>query len=152
LHQTEPNASLARNVGALAATGDVLLFLDDDIRSEQILSPLMLEIMLITRLSRLQDKFWKAVGVSSWMIYDQQLQARGSVGFISLRIMAGAVIHNGWHLATFPFKKRCSFLSAGWMRTTAMVLLEQRRILGSAFSAPVTALYLTLKLPFITSV
>jgi glycosyltransferase involved in cell wall biosynthesis len=31
LHQVEPNASLARNVGALAATGDVLLFLDDDI-------------------------------------------------------------------------------------------------------------------------
>src|SRR5438046_10628751 len=31
LHQTEPNASLARNVGALAATGVVLLFLDDDI-------------------------------------------------------------------------------------------------------------------------
>jgi GT2 family glycosyltransferase len=32
LHQTEPNASMARNRGALAATGDVLLFLDDDIR------------------------------------------------------------------------------------------------------------------------
>ena len=32
LHQTEPNASKARNVGALAATGDVVLFLDDDIR------------------------------------------------------------------------------------------------------------------------
>lgn len=32
LHQTEPNASKARNVGALAATGNVVLFLDDDIR------------------------------------------------------------------------------------------------------------------------
>lgn len=32
LHQREPNASLARNQGAFAATGDVLLFLDDDIR------------------------------------------------------------------------------------------------------------------------
>src|SRR5437867_8239686 len=31
LHQDEPNASLARNNGALAATGDILLFLDDDI-------------------------------------------------------------------------------------------------------------------------
>lgn len=31
LHQKELNASLARNTGALAATGDVLLFLDDDI-------------------------------------------------------------------------------------------------------------------------
>ena len=31
LHQQELNASLARNTGALAATGDVLLFLDDDI-------------------------------------------------------------------------------------------------------------------------
>lgn len=32
LRQTEPNASLARNNGAIAATGEVLLFLDDDIR------------------------------------------------------------------------------------------------------------------------
>jgi GT2 family glycosyltransferase len=32
LHQTEPNASKARNAGALAATGEVVLFLDDDIR------------------------------------------------------------------------------------------------------------------------
>jgi GT2 family glycosyltransferase len=32
LHQREPNASKARNTGALIATGDVLLFLDDDIR------------------------------------------------------------------------------------------------------------------------
>jgi len=32
LHQIEPNASQARNSGALAATGNVLLFLDDDIR------------------------------------------------------------------------------------------------------------------------
>lgn len=32
LRQREPNASRARNVGALAATGDVVLFLDDDIR------------------------------------------------------------------------------------------------------------------------
>jgi glycosyltransferase involved in cell wall biosynthesis len=32
LRQREPNASMARNRGALAATGDVLLFLDDDIR------------------------------------------------------------------------------------------------------------------------
>jgi len=32
LRQSEPNASKARNVGALAATGDVVLFLDDDIR------------------------------------------------------------------------------------------------------------------------
>src|SRR4051812_35031710 len=31
IHQKEPNASKARNAGALAATGDVLLFLDDDI-------------------------------------------------------------------------------------------------------------------------
>jgi GT2 family glycosyltransferase len=34
LRQKEPNASLARNAGALAATGDVLLFLDDDIEIE----------------------------------------------------------------------------------------------------------------------
>ncbi len=32
LHQAEPNASMARNVGALAATGEVVLFLDDDIQ------------------------------------------------------------------------------------------------------------------------
>ncbi len=32
LWQREPNASMARNRGALAATGTVLLFLDDDIR------------------------------------------------------------------------------------------------------------------------
>jgi GT2 family glycosyltransferase len=32
LRQREPNASKARNIGAVAATGDVLLFLDDDIR------------------------------------------------------------------------------------------------------------------------
>lgn len=32
LKQQEPNASMARNRGALAATGDVLLILDDDIR------------------------------------------------------------------------------------------------------------------------
>ena len=32
LHQREPNASKARNAAALAATGDVLVFLDDDIR------------------------------------------------------------------------------------------------------------------------
>jgi len=32
IKQLEPNASKARNSGALAATGDVLLFLDDDIR------------------------------------------------------------------------------------------------------------------------
>lgn len=31
LHQSEPNASKARNAGALAATGEVILFLDDDI-------------------------------------------------------------------------------------------------------------------------
>lgn len=31
LHQAEPNASKARNSGSLAATSDVLLFLDDDI-------------------------------------------------------------------------------------------------------------------------
>jgi len=31
LRQREPNASRARNAGALLATGDVLLFLDDDI-------------------------------------------------------------------------------------------------------------------------
>jgi glycosyltransferase involved in cell wall biosynthesis len=31
IRQREPNASKARNVGALIATGDVLLFLDDDI-------------------------------------------------------------------------------------------------------------------------
>jgi len=31
IHQSEPNASRARNTGALHATGDVLLFLDDDI-------------------------------------------------------------------------------------------------------------------------
>lgn len=31
IQQAEPNASMARNRGALAATGDVLLFLDDDI-------------------------------------------------------------------------------------------------------------------------
>jgi glycosyltransferase involved in cell wall biosynthesis len=35
LDQKEPNASLARNAGALAATGDVLLFLDDDILVEE---------------------------------------------------------------------------------------------------------------------
>lgn len=35
LGQKEPNASLARNAGALAATGDVLLFLDDDILVEE---------------------------------------------------------------------------------------------------------------------
>jgi len=34
LRQPEPNASKARNTGALAATGNVLLFLDDDIRIE----------------------------------------------------------------------------------------------------------------------
>jgi glycosyltransferase involved in cell wall biosynthesis len=34
LHQKELNASLARNAGALAATGQVLLFLDDDIDIE----------------------------------------------------------------------------------------------------------------------
>ena len=34
LHQKELNASLARNAGALAATGQVLLFLDDDIEIE----------------------------------------------------------------------------------------------------------------------
>jgi GT2 family glycosyltransferase len=32
LRQTEPNASKARDAGALAATGDVVLLLDDDIR------------------------------------------------------------------------------------------------------------------------
>jgi len=32
LHQREPNASRARNAGALAATGEFLLLLDDDIR------------------------------------------------------------------------------------------------------------------------
>jgi GT2 family glycosyltransferase len=32
LRQREPNASLARNTGALAATGDIVLFLDDDIK------------------------------------------------------------------------------------------------------------------------
>ena len=32
IRQPEPNASKARNVGALIATGDVLLFLDDDIQ------------------------------------------------------------------------------------------------------------------------
>jgi glycosyltransferase involved in cell wall biosynthesis len=32
LRQQEPNASKARNSGAMAASGDVLLFLDDDIR------------------------------------------------------------------------------------------------------------------------
>lgn len=32
LRQREPNASKARNAGAIAARGDVLLFLDDDIR------------------------------------------------------------------------------------------------------------------------
>jgi GT2 family glycosyltransferase len=32
LYQSEPNASKARNAGAIAATGEVLLFLDDDIR------------------------------------------------------------------------------------------------------------------------
>lgn len=32
LRQTEPNASRARNTGALAATGDILLFIDDDVR------------------------------------------------------------------------------------------------------------------------
>jgi GT2 family glycosyltransferase len=31
IQQTEPNASMARNRGALASTGDVILFLDDDI-------------------------------------------------------------------------------------------------------------------------
>jgi glycosyltransferase involved in cell wall biosynthesis len=31
IRQTEPNASMARNRGALASSGDVLLFLDDDI-------------------------------------------------------------------------------------------------------------------------
>jgi GT2 family glycosyltransferase len=31
IHQTEPNASMARNTGALHATGNILLFLDDDI-------------------------------------------------------------------------------------------------------------------------
>jgi len=34
LRQSEPNASLARNSGARAATGDILLFLDDDISIE----------------------------------------------------------------------------------------------------------------------
>lgn len=31
LHQSEPNAAKARNAGALAASGDILLFLDDDV-------------------------------------------------------------------------------------------------------------------------
>ena len=34
IRQEEPNASMARNRGALAATGDVIVFLDDDIEVE----------------------------------------------------------------------------------------------------------------------
>ena len=35
IRQTEPNASMARNRGALASSGDILLFLDDDIIVER---------------------------------------------------------------------------------------------------------------------
>ena len=34
IEQSEPNASMARNRGALAASGDILVFLDDDIKVE----------------------------------------------------------------------------------------------------------------------
>src|SRR5436853_7853974 len=85
------------------------------------------------------------------MIYQRQLQAGASAGFTSQRTTESAVRHSGWHLLTFQFAKRYSFLSAAWMRIIAKEHFGKNRISHSASNAPITISCLILSLPFITS-
>jgi GT2 family glycosyltransferase len=98
-HQAEPNASKARNAGALAATGEVLLFLDDDIQIAPDFIASYAETFERTR----------AVGVSGPV-----LEADGQmVGHVDSRALGGEL---GW-LLHFPknYDRECetSFMMSG---------------------------------------
>jgi glycosyltransferase involved in cell wall biosynthesis len=94
LTQEDPSASRARNAGLRRSSGDVVLFLDDDVRFDETLVARHLE----------NYRFGSASGVAG------QVRTHGKI--VGRRSILSKIPHVGWLVFPFNYDKRCSVESA----------------------------------------